>query len=941
MGITLNQLTNSVNKVMIKVKDKFVSKEEGKGLSTNDYSTEDKSKVAKIDDIENSVKNVSSQIDEIATTGTTVETVQNTVKELAEAGEIQAYTIADKSIVASNKIADGSITQELLDKNVKFGIDDGEITLKKLNNSILGRSIEISGSAKAWLELPFIKLDKKITETSILKISFKLISSVNIPVLGISTDQYQSKVLSLRNIYKGEEIKFEGLLEVKGMQYLKFFTNTAETRSVDGIYSDFKITINDVEVDYSFIISDNIKDITEELSPLVSKKYLEKSLENINLSDEIVSFRNLNKQSMFGESFELKGTTKPFPNAVIAKLDKTYGAGQKLRIKFNYFPIRNFTLVVGTNQYQSPEMGFWVKRGIKNIIDCTLEMKNNFNEIRISENSNNENSTVDGYCENLTIYIDGNKVKYTVPEKQTLGEAILTKDSNLSFASTEYVDEAIYNIKNGSVYKPDYKLPFVNNLYVVQGSKRKYSVPIFIDYLYNGYTDKILFENGEDRTYIRETTGGGNTQSTNINNKKETLKYKSDNMNVQDTIFNKISIRENTSNGKIFILIIGDSVTAGAITNKQYWAVAREFFAKEDIDLKRTSNVMFLGSNNCRTETLEYGEITKEIKSCACGISSWSLTNWLTSASSHFVYDKDGTPTFSILKWIERYRTHDDNGNKLELGQGTGTLITSDNIDKIQCCTPNIVYINSTHNGGSIEQHEQMIEIIRSEIPDCKIIVGNPMPLTGTWHKEKYVGIDWLDDANITGPNYNWGGEYGSSRIASLKYYIDKEKKNDWFFFMPQCVTMPTVEALEYDLVDCGVKQMKQVTKLNQLPKEHPSTLTHKIWGYELYALLKYISAINSETTTTNVVSVTLDTTEKTLNVEETFTLVATPSTEGTTVIFSSTNENIASVDSNGLVTAISEGECEIYAETSTSIFPAICKITVNVITESTESSDS
>ena len=66
MGITLNQLTNSVNKVMIKVKDKFVLKEEGKGLSTNDYSTEDKSKVAKIDDIESSIEQVSSQIDDKA-----------------------------------------------------------------------------------------------------------------------------------------------------------------------------------------------------------------------------------------------------------------------------------------------------------------------------------------------------------------------------------------------------------------------------------------------------------------------------------------------------------------------------------------------------------------------------------------------------------------------------------------------------------------------------------------------------------------------------------------------------------------------------------------------------------------------------------------------------------------------------------------------------------
>ena len=65
MGITLNQLTNSVNKVMAKIKDKYVPKENDKGLSTNDYTNEDKNKVAKIDTIENSIEQVSSQIDDI------------------------------------------------------------------------------------------------------------------------------------------------------------------------------------------------------------------------------------------------------------------------------------------------------------------------------------------------------------------------------------------------------------------------------------------------------------------------------------------------------------------------------------------------------------------------------------------------------------------------------------------------------------------------------------------------------------------------------------------------------------------------------------------------------------------------------------------------------------------------------------------------------------
>ena len=69
MGITLNQLTNIVSKVMTKVKDKFVLKEEGKGLSTNDYSTEDKSKVAKIDTINSNIENIEEITSKIITNG--------------------------------------------------------------------------------------------------------------------------------------------------------------------------------------------------------------------------------------------------------------------------------------------------------------------------------------------------------------------------------------------------------------------------------------------------------------------------------------------------------------------------------------------------------------------------------------------------------------------------------------------------------------------------------------------------------------------------------------------------------------------------------------------------------------------------------------------------------------------------------------------------------
>ena len=135
MGISLEQLTNSVNKVMTKVKDKFVSKEEGKGLSTNDYSTEDKSKVAKIDTIENSIEQVSSQIDEKANL--------SDVAKISSGTPLFASSVAEMIDKTKNyvNITDGYLyiyNGTIFEKtNVMYqatGIADGSIGVKKFDN---------------------------------------------------------------------------------------------------------------------------------------------------------------------------------------------------------------------------------------------------------------------------------------------------------------------------------------------------------------------------------------------------------------------------------------------------------------------------------------------------------------------------------------------------------------------------------------------------------------------------------------------------------------------------------------------------------------------------------------------------------------------------------------------------------------------------------------
>ena len=56
---------------------------------------------------------------------------------------------------------------------------------------------------------------------------------------------------------------------------------------------------------------------------------------------------------------------------------------------------------------------------------------------------------------------------------------------------------------------------------------------------------------------------------------------------------------------------------------------------------------------------------------------------------------------------------------------------------------------------------------------------------------------------------------------------------------MPQYVSTPTVDGFESrDYQLCNGKTMKMYIDENQMINVHPSTVTHKNWGYDLYAML-------------------------------------------------------------------------------------------------------
>lgn len=785
-------------------------------------------------------------IDEYADFGTRVEVLERVTKEEIERqiqdGTIANLTIADESIESTKY------------KNKSIG-------LLKLDSDVIGKSYLVDKTGSwAYTVLP---VNKKFNSESIMKFKINPLVDFTLQVK-LKTDKGSlEKQFPLK---KGKEQDIEVKLSITESRTLTEMLFQVYSESASAKFNaellDIQLFLDGERTSFQEPSnSDGITKIEDKDFILASKKYVtEKINKNLNelINKAAKGYRVAIRQTSYGAGIAFK-----FDNGN----DIKYVAGDKItlnyRCRYQSFSDEGYAVLYNVENVGIASFGPFKKTTKNNTDIGQLRL---YNDTRTATNTGYINDLRFNVYKNLDfeiqdIYVKINdKVYYpkslSYPETTIVEETPLVLDDN-SIATKSFVEDLI-----GGIHKPDFELPFVNNIYTVKSSQNFFGVPIFLDYLYGKFkgTDRIIFDTDNDRQYVYPLRSLKDNKS--MINTKVNYKVKSETLNVPNVKFNHICIDENLNTDNIRLLTIGDSVTAGAITKQQYWSVCAELFAKEDIIRNRDSKFMCLGSNNFRTTTVEFNGKTKTVTAGACGVSSWSLNSWLTNVSNTTNYDNPGglngftyveneVTKFSILKWIERFRNYDDDGNKLELGNGTGTWINANNINRIKCCTPNVIYINSTHNGGTIEQHEKIINIIKQELPNCKVIVGNPMPLLGSYYPDKYVD-EWVDDYMLRQlPNYAGEGNYLSSRLESLKYYVKKEKEDttNSFYFMPQIVITPTIEGYEYDLVDNGFKQMKKIVNEPLLPKEHPGTLAHKIWGYELYALLKYISGIEQGAT--------------------------------------------------------------------------------------------
>ena len=421
---------------------------------------------------------------------------------------------------------------------------------------------------------------------------------------------------------------------------------------------------------------------------------------------------------------------------------------------------------------------------------------------------------------------------------------------------------------------------FPSRIYTVtndSGSDRSYALNTYVDYMYNEDTN-ILFkeENTVSDNFAFPVISKEQQGSAVSKDYTTTLPLYSDKYLInKKTVTQTNTLMSKEQSSPIRILCLGDSVTAGYGTDVKYWQYLQELFWKESIDFNDSSRkIMTVGTNyigknykNNQRE-LTYKGITETLKGYGEGRGGWMISNFLyhdknysygeetyvalggteaytdsdeqrdyihsntlavasdAEQPDNVFYDgeKEGKVKFSIDKWLERYRTHDSDGNPLELGNGTGTCITENNISEYAVCEPTHVLLQFGHNDFRFYSEEQfrtnlwmLVSEIKKDLPDAAVIISMTPPSLGTYNGEFYDGYTGTAPA---GDAWYRNAEYLNEFFSK---YNEKANK---VYLLPTYFVTPTAEAYDSDIT---------------MPDLHPTEKAHEKWAYQLYALLKYM----------------------------------------------------------------------------------------------------
>jgi hypothetical protein len=401
-----------------------------------------------------------------------------------------------------------------------------------------------------------------------------------------------------------------------------------------------------------------------------------------------------------------------------------------------------------------------------------------------------------------------------------------------------------------------------------KGHNRNYAAAIYLDHLLNGLTvekdirftasksDQVVFhapitvidanEENPSVTYNEGVNILEKTQSIGISGRD--INYCSFDI-IHASVLNSV-----TKHVTPKILCIGDSITYGELAqvndddHTQNWAyhlMCKEFFMKDKIDNQNQDyDCLFLGQYT-KQRIMHYNSADYTIKTHHEGIRGVSLSSYLKGDVSAF--QSETTGKFSINAWLSKYRTMDDQGNRLSLGNGTGSLITSDNIAEIDACTPTHVLIMlGANGGGTCSEYQELVNIIKSELSDT--IIGITVPdAAGTYFPSLHPNcsdkmVIW-NDTGSQGSRH--AQQHGLTQLLQAEYgNADSEANN--VYFLPFYFVQPTAESCSMRRVDLPDAMIQLTSKhifsdsYGWHASTHVNGIGHINWGYQLYAWLKY-----------------------------------------------------------------------------------------------------
>ena len=203
--------------------------------------------------------------------------------------------------------------------------------------------------------------------------------------------------------------------------------------------------------------------------------------------------------------------------------------------------------------------------------------------------------------------------------------------------------------------------------------------------------------------------------------------------------------------------------------------------------------------------------------------------------NAFFDPNKTGNNRFSIAKWLERYRTLDDNGNRLTLGNGTGTKITSENIDIINVCTPTHVVLQMGLNDWTRESLSQYIadmdvfvDEIKTQLPNAKIAITLFPDDPGTYFPEMYPNIRGCNMGGLHNNTRNW--------IAALiEHFSDSEDVD----LLPIYFVMPPAVSLSYRWSQNDSDGLVKIPFGPASNNYHANGYAHRAWAHQVYAWIK------------------------------------------------------------------------------------------------------